>query len=76
MEKKLKLITKVTDLKVNERYSMSNKFIENEYVFVVEKIVDKCALLKYNDGCEGLIHHDEKLKVYEFPFSKLEKELF
>ena len=74
MEKKLEKICKYRkELKVGERYSLSNLKIF-DYSFIVTDINEYEVRVVYSDGMVGLIHY-EPFMVYEYPLTSLEKEL-
>jgi hypothetical protein len=76
MEQKLKRIFNVTsELKVNNRYNLSQKGIF-KYSFIVTDVANSGVWIKYYGGMIGLITRErDDLEIYEHPFSSLEMEL-
>lgn len=74
MEKELGKICRYRkELKVGERYSLSNLKMF-DYSFIVKEINEYEIRVTYLDGGNGIIHY-EPFMIYEYPLTSLEKEL-
>jgi hypothetical protein len=75
MEKKLERICE-EDIKIGERYCITESILSDEFIFEVTEIYSNDFLrLKFLDGVILVLGKSSVLNFYKFPYSSLEKEL-
>lgn len=74
MEKKPEKKCSINNVKIGHRYSLSD--LKNPHFhFIIENLEENKVYVKFLDGFGGLIYKSQITKVWEIPFSSLEREL-